>query len=153
MRRSIPLTISALAILLITHATVFAEHQDLKATPGLWKITYRTRIGGEPDPVILKWRCVSEEQMDDPASVFGRPMAGHGSCKKTSYTQASTTISWKYHCMDQSTILDTKGTITFATPLHYTGEITINGVVMGYPIEHVVAVEGDHRAACTSPEE
>src|SRR5271163_4670625 len=75
MRRTILWVISAVAILLTSNSVWPAGHEDLKATPGLWKITYRTQINGQPDPIIFKWRCVSEEQMDDPAAVFAKPAA------------------------------------------------------------------------------
>jgi uncharacterized membrane protein len=154
MHRSILLAIAAVAIPLCAGAaSAAAEHQELKATPGLWKITYRVRVSGQPDPVILKWRCVSEEQMDDPASAFARPLADQGTCQRSGYTQNSASMSWKYHCSSQDTILDSRGAIKFDTPLHYTGQVKISGMAMGFPIANVIAIEGDHRAACTSPED
>jgi hypothetical protein len=153
MRPSRLRVIFAIAISLTCTSARAAGHKEFIATPGLWKITYRTRINGQPDPVILKWRCVSEEQMEDPASVFAKPAAAHGSCQRTSYTQTGTTARWQYHCASGTTSLDSQGVIKFDTPLHYTGEIKLDGVVMGYPIQNVVTVEGVHRAACTSPED
>ena len=153
MRRTILWAISAAAILLASNPSWPAEHEELRATPGLWKITYRTQINGQPDPIVFKWRCVSEEQMDDPAAVFAKPAAANATCKQTSYKQTSTTVDWRYHCTTMTTILDTQGAIKFDTPLHYTGEIKVNGVAMGYPIENAIAVEGEHHAACTSPED
>lgn len=91
--------------------------------------------------------------MDDPATAFARPALMHGSCKLSHYAQTDTTVNWQYHCDSGSAALDSTGAIKFDTRLHYTGEVKINGVVMGYPVENVLAVEGVHRAACTSPED
>jgi Protein of unknown function (DUF3617) len=153
MRRPTICLLSVLAILLLANVAGTAEHEELQATPGLWKITYRVRIDGKPDPAILKWRCVSEEEMEDPALVFARPALVQGTCTRTSYRQTATAINWKYHCVSGPANLNTEGAINFDTHLHYTGHLRINGVVMGYPVQNVIAVEGEHRAACTSPED
>ena len=44
-----------------------------------------------------------------------------------------------------------QGSITFDNPQHYSGTVTLSGTILGYPINDVVHVEGEHEAACTSP--
>jgi hypothetical protein len=125
-----------------------SERDELEATPGLWKVTYHTQA----DPMIVKWRCISDEQIDDPWSAFAQ-LSPNKSCKRTSYTQTSKNISWKYTCTDATETVNSQGSITFDTRLHYSGVVKVDGVVMGYPIANTVAVEGVHRAACTSPDD
>ncbi|HTT74632.1 MAG TPA: DUF3617 family protein [Candidatus Binataceae bacterium] len=152
MGQSIIATLSLIVVASLA-SPVRGERVEFKATPGLWKVTYRTQVTGEPDPAIVKWRCVSEEQMDDPGTAFGKPAAPNGHCTRTSYSQTSKSISWKYACTGASAKLNSHGSITFDTRLHYTGKIKVEGTVMGYPIANTIAVEGVHRAACTSPED
>jgi hypothetical protein len=148
------LTISSMIVAAILSSPLRAsERDDLRATPGLWKITYRTSVSGQPDPTTFKWKCISEEQMDDPSTAFALPQALHAVCKRTFYTQTSKKISWRYTCSSDTATLHSQGSIAFDTPLHYIGKIKLEGVAMGYPIENVLAVEGVHRAACTSPED
>jgi Protein of unknown function (DUF3617) len=130
-----------------------SEHQSLKATPGLWKITYRTNVSGQSDPTLVRWRCISEEQMDNPAAAFAEPRFLHAACKRTAYSETSKSIKWRYTCTSETAILNSQGSITFDKPQHYTGEVKLDGVVMGYPMQNIVTLEGAHRAACTSPED
>jgi hypothetical protein len=153
MLRSTAAVLSVMIVLTLGVTASAGESNELRASPGLWKTVYRTQVGGLSDPATFKWRCISEEQMDDPATAFAKPATVPGSCTRTGYTQTKTSINWQYHCVSGATILDSRGAIKFDTPLHYTGAVKVSGVVMGYPIEEVVAVEGEHRAACTSPED
>ncbi|MGA2410179.1 MAG: DUF3617 family protein [Candidatus Binataceae bacterium] len=131
-----------------------AERDELKATPGLWKNVYRTQASGQPDPITVRWRCISEEQMDNPSVAFGMPMAAPPpACKRTAYSENSKSLSWRYTCVSGETTLNSQGLIAFDKPQHYTGEIKLDGVAMGYPIQNVIEVEGFHRAACTDPED
>jgi hypothetical protein len=131
-----------------------SEHDYLKATPGLWKVIYRTQAAGQPDPAIVKWRCVGGElQLDDPWSAFVQPPAPHETCKRISYSETSKSISWKYACISDTAKLNSEGSIRFDTTLHYTGEIKVDGDLMGYPVANTVTVEGIHRAACTTPDD
>ena len=153
MRQSIaPLLALIIGLTLFAPARA-AERDSLKATPGLWKITYHTTVSGQPDPITVKWRCISEEQMDDPSAAFARPAPLHAVCKRTAYSETTKSINWRYTCSSDTATLNSQGSITFDTPQHYTGQIKLDGVVMGYPMQNVVAVEGVHRAACTSPED
>jgi hypothetical protein len=151
---------STIAMLSIAIAAAMAnpvrasEHDYLKATPGLWKVTYRTQAAGQPDPAIVEWRCVGGElQLDDPWSSFVQPPAPHETCKRISYSETSKSISWKYNCTSDTATLNSQGSIKFDTTLHYTGEIKVDGNLMGYPVSNTVAVEGVHRAACTTPDD
>jgi uncharacterized protein DUF3617 len=158
MRQSTVTVFSAVLALIITASFAnpvrAAEHEYLKATPGLWKVNYRTQAPGQPDPAIVKWRCVGgEEQLDDPWSAFVQPPAPHETCKRISYSETSKSISWKSACTSDAAKLNTEGLIRFDTTLHYTGEIKVDGEVMGYPIANTVAVEGIYRAACTTPDD
>jgi len=153
MRQSIAIVLVLTVAATLSSPTRAAERNELKAAPGLWKTVYRASAAGQPDPVTLKWRCISEEQMDDPSTAFAMPPALHATCKRTAYTQTSEKISWRSICASASATLHSDGSITFDTPLHYAGKISLEGVVMGYPIADAIEVEGDHRAACTSPED
>jgi hypothetical protein len=156
MRQSIIAVLSVLLSLIVVASLANparCELYEFKATPGLWKTTYRSQIAGQPDPAIVKWRCVSDEQIDDPWSAFAQPPAPPKTCKRTSYSQTSNSISWKYSCIEPAAMLNSQGSIRFDTTLHYSGEIKVEGVVMGYPIANTIAVEGVHRAACTSPDD
>jgi hypothetical protein len=158
MRRSIKAMLAKSVIALAVGAALAYpvranESDDLKATPGLWKVTYRTQPAGQPDPAVVKWQCVSEKQMDDPATAFAMPPTLQATCKRTDYSQTSKMISWRHSCVSNSGTLHSEGSIAFDTPLHYAGKINIEGVVMGYPIANTIEVEGVHRAACTSPED
>jgi hypothetical protein len=154
MRQS-TITIISIAIAAAMASPVRAsEHDYLKATPGLWIVTYRTQAPGQPGPAIVKWRCVGGElQLDDAWSAFVQPPAPHETCKRISYSETSKSISWKSTCTSDTAKLNTEGSIRFDTTLHYTGVIKVEGEVMDYPITNTVAVEGVHRAACTTPDD
>jgi len=151
----IPIFSAMLSLIVVASLAnpVRAELFEFKATPGLWKVTYRTQAAGQPDPAVIKWRCVSDEQMEDPWSAFVKPLGPNETCKRTAYRQTSKSISWKSTCTSDAAKVNTQGSVTFDTTLHYTGEIKVEGEVMGYPIANAVMVEGVHRAACTSPED
>ena len=153
MRQSIAIVLVLSAAAALSSPTHAAERTELKASPGLWKTVYRTSAASQPDPITFKWRCISEEQMDDPATAFAIPQSLHATCKQTAYSQTSKKITWRYACTSDTATLHSDGSITFDTPLHYAGKINVEGVVMGYPITNAIEVEGVHRAACTSPED
>jgi hypothetical protein len=64
----------------------------------------------------------------------------------------STSLKRRLDCTGSSTIID-EGWIVFSAADHYTGKVELRGTLMGYPLDQTIAIEGQRRAACTSPQD
>jgi hypothetical protein len=64
----------------------------------------------------------------------------------------STSLKWRLDCTGSSTIID-EGSIVFSAADHYTGKVELRGTLMGYPLDQTIVIEGQRRAACTSPQD
>ena len=122
---------------------------EFKALPGLWKTTY-SPYAPHADPTV-DWHCVFEGS--DPWTNFAySPTPLDKSCKSEYSKRTSTSLKWRLACKSPSAITS-EGSITFSSADHYTGAVELRGMLMGYPIDQTVTLEGKRVAACTSPQD
>jgi len=144
-------TIGVLLVLAI--ALAFSQSADaddeFKALPGLWKTTY-SPYAPHANPTV-DWHCVFEDS--DPWTNFAySPTPLDKSCKSEYSKRTSTSLKWRLACKSPSAITS-EGSITFSSADHYTGAVELRGMLMGYPIDQTVTLEGKRVAACTSPQD
>jgi hypothetical protein len=141
------IALAALIIMLAIAVNAIAD--EFGATPGLWKTTLRRQHADRTEIPLIQWHCVAEES--SPWIAFAQlDVPPQTPCKRTAFIRGETTLRWRLECSGQFAITN-QGSITFDNPLHYTGIVTLSGTIMGYPVNDVISVEGDHEAACTSP--
>ena len=128
---------------------------EFVALPGLWKTTSAVR--GASDPLRSVWHCVDEGA--DPWVSYAqiRDLPGMV-CSRTSLQRDSTSLKWRMQChgagLEESRdSINSEGAVIFDSAQHYTGWIRINGLLMGYPVDNTVDIDGSRQAACTSPED
>jgi hypothetical protein len=123
--------------------------EELAALPGLWKTTIKTGTTGNAVPSQVSWRCVAEDA--DPWISYARlPVLPHESCERKDFVRTSTSLTWRLDCTGEFEVIN-EGSIIFDSAQHYTGTVKLTGTLMGYPIDDTLRLEGEHRAACTSP--
>ena len=143
---------AGLVIFVISLASPLGIHADdeFKAMPGLWKTTLlRSNSASHASPIV-NWHCVDEGS--DPWTNFAFSIPLDKSCKRTYSSRTSTSLKWRLDCTGSPTITD-EGSIVFTSADHYTGQVELRGTLMGYPLDQTIAVEGQRRAACTSPQD
>lgn len=141
--------IALAASIIILMLAVKAKGHEFAATPGLWKTTLRRQHSIQKEPPLVEWHCVAENAT--PWVAFARlDVPPQASCKRINFVRESTSLKWRLECSGQFAITN-QGSIVFDKPTHYTGTVMLSGTVMGYPINDVIRVEGEHEAACTSP--
>jgi hypothetical protein len=143
----------ALILLLLTRlpSITNALADDFEAMPGLWKTTLSIGESSRHDPTYIQWHCVDEGA--DPWIAFARlPVLPHESCTRKGFVRTDTSLKWHLDCTGEFSITH-QGSLVFDSARHYTGRVELTGTVMGYPVEEVLRVEGERRAACTSPQD
>jgi hypothetical protein len=151
-QRNLKAVAVGLLFLVINLASPLGIHADdeFKAMQGLWKTTLlRSNSASQTSPSV-NWRCVDEGS--DPWTNFAFLIPLDKSCKRTYSYRTSTSLKWRLDCTGLSTITD-EGSIVFSAADHYTGKIQLRGTLLGYPIDQAIMVEGQRRAACTSPQD
>jgi hypothetical protein len=115
-----------------------ADPGDFQAMPGLWKITMHTVTGGHVDKTIVKWRCLDDGA--DPWKVFVDVLVPDPTCQRAGERRMSTALAWNVSCLGKSG----NGHIELDSPMHYTGDVTLNG-------QDALQIEAQRYAACTGP--
>jgi hypothetical protein len=115
-----------------------ADPGDFQAMPGLWKITMHTVTGGHADKTIVKWRCLDDGA--DPWKVFVDVLVPDPTCQRSGEHRMSTALAWNATCSGKSG----KGHIELDSPMHYIGDVTLNG-------QDALQIEAQRYAACTGP--
>lgn len=136
---------AALAALLLCGA---AGADQFGAMNGLWKTTYQVEGGWDkaPEP---RWRCAVEGE--DPWLSYAQLRQPPGySCRRTSFERTGSALKWRWECAGPEPF-SSEGALTFDTPKHYSGEVTLSGSLLDYPLRTRLKVEGSRVAACTSP--
>lgn len=147
MRNLVAATIMLIALI----PPVTAQADEFKAMPGLWKTILRAHNADKATPSHVQWQCVIEDE--NPFIAFARlPLVAHETCARKTFTRRSTSLQWRLDCTGGFTLTN-EGSLNFDSAKHYTGTVKLNGMVMGYPIDEVLSVEGWHKAACTSPQD
>jgi hypothetical protein len=142
--------LAAVAVLLvIIFLPLKGPAEEFKALPGLWKTTLHAQGKNKATPSHVQWHCVIEDE--NPFIAFARlPMVAHETCQRKSLVRRSTSLQWQLDCTGDFTLTN-EGSLNFDTAKHYTGTVKLTGMVMGYPIDEILSVEGSRFAACTSP--
>lgn len=125
---------------------------SLKVEPGLWKSTITTSRKGKSATPHTSQRCVTQQDIDDFGNKLGEQhYSPQANCQRTSFKETSNSVDFKYECTGQFT-LTSQGSIKFDSPTHYMGTITVNGNVMGHPMDNSTTMEGTRVGACTGNE-
>jgi hypothetical protein len=147
MKRVLALT----TLLLVGFVLTKARADDFEAMPGLWKTTLRNEHSSQSDSPDIQWHCVDEGA--NPWIAFARlPVLPHETCQRKGFVRTDTSLKWHLECTGEFSLVN-QGSLVFDSARHYTGRVQLTGAVMGYPIREVLLVEGERRAACTSPQD
>lgn len=118
-----------------------ADPGDFAAMPGLWKIVATPVEHGRHGKPVIEWRCVDEGA--DPWGAFAViPLPALAPCQRSNQHRSRTELTWEVSCGGNS---QGRGRVGFDSAEHYSA-----GIVLQDSGE-IVHVEGQRRAACTSP--
>jgi hypothetical protein len=134
----------ALCLLAVLFTLPAVHADEFGAMPGLWKSVYTLAsdaAGNAPPP---RWHCVDEAA--DPWVAYAQLPAERPLCKSARYERTLSSIKWKVACG----AAPSEGALVFDSPKHYSGTISTGGAKGGAP-RITLRVEGERRAACTSP--
>jgi hypothetical protein len=120
------------------------------AMPGLWKTTFEDLDAKAPAAAPQpRWHCADEQA--DPWLEYAQLREPKGySCKRVSFERTLSTLKWKLACEGPSSYTS-EGSLVFDSPKHYSGTVTLGGMLQEYPWQTRLKVEGNRVAACTSP--
>ena len=119
---------------------------EFLAMPGLWQTTLKVKAGA----ATTQWHCVDEEV--DPWRSFVPLPEGLSPklCERTDSQRTATTLQWQMACKGPAPFTS-EGQLNFDSALHYTGHVVETRQVDGKAQKQSIAVEGQRRAACTTP--
>lgn len=124
----------AVVMLVLFITTLAAQAQDYNVEPGLWEMTYRTRVEGVPDEMAstmqkgpkVKRECVTRDNMDF------KPQNMGGGCKYTTISQSASRVAWDIRCQAKQQNSTGRGEINFnGTTLNGWFELNMQGGPMG----------------------
>ncbi|MDB5971275.1 MAG: hypothetical protein JWQ90_3725 [Hydrocarboniphaga sp.] len=129
-----------------------ARADEFGAMPGLWKTTLQVQSADGAQQPIVEWHCVDEDA--DPWIDFARlpQTSADTSCKRSAFERSATALQWQMSCAIPGP-LNSSGRIVFDAPQHYTGTVTTDGRLLGFPLHSVTSMTGERLAACTSPKD
>ncbi|MDB5975109.1 MAG: hypothetical protein JWR07_1869 [Nevskia sp.] len=116
---------------------------EFGAMPGLWKTIYSLEAGKTGTAPPLRWHCVDEAA--DPWQAYAELDTSLHACKSATYERSLSALKWHMACG----ATPSEGSLVFDSPKHYSGTITTLGG-KGAP-RRTLHVEGERKAACTSP--
>ena len=137
---------------LLCSGVIAAAHADsFGAMPGLWGTTYQVQQDAAQSPAVAqpRWHCVDEDA--DPWLEFAQLRVPKGySCKRVSFDRTVSSLKWRLECSGPTSFVN-EGALVFDSPKHYSGEVRLSGSLMDYPVQTRIKLEGNRKAACTSP--
>ena len=141
-------TSRAVAILLLAGLASPAAAQNA-IEPGLWKVTTKVLMNGNPTPVEVKTRCITPEQAADVVKTFSPAYAVmNAECKRDEPKFEGGKLSWRLVCKGQLDT-DVSGEFNFSNPKHYTAIVVTKGWLAGQQVvDSSGAIEGEHTGAC-----
>ena len=141
-------TSRAVAILLLAGLASPAAAQST-IEPGLWKVTTKVLMNGNPTPVEVKTRCITPEQAADVVKTFSPAYAVmNAECKRDEPKFEGGKLSWRLVCKGHLDT-DVSGEFNFSNPKHYTAIVVTKGWLAGQQVvDSSGAIEGEHTGAC-----
>lgn len=141
-------TSRAFALLLLAGLASPAVAQST-IEPGLWKVTTKVLMNGNPTPVEVKTRCITPEQAADVVKTFSPAFAVmNAECKRDEPKFEGGKLSWRLVCKGQLDT-DVSGEFNFSNPKHYTAIVVTKGWMAGQQVvDSSGAIEGEHTGAC-----
>jgi hypothetical protein len=139
-------SVSAAAIAIFLLAPAVPAHA-VEPQPGQWKTTIKTEVSGRPPREISHERCVTPEMIKDPESTFMRDDANAQRDCKRSFKKGDSTLSWTIECSGKMT-MSGSGSMTFDSPIHYSGFFKVFGNTGDQPFEIVTQMEGERVGDC-----
>lgn len=126
---------------------------SIKAQPGLWKVTVTTTRSGQSTPPHTSEHCLTQKELDTFSDKFAnaQKISPEENCQRASFNQTATSVDWKYTCTGKFN-MTSEGAVKFDKPTHYTGVVTMNGVLSGHDISNSTAMEGTRIGECTGKE-
>lgn len=117
--------------------------------PGLWKVTTKVLMNGNPTPVEVKTRCITPEQAADVVKTFSPAYAVmNAECRRDEPKFEGGKLSWRLVCKGQLDT-DVSGEFNFSNPRHYTAIVVTKGWLAGQQVvDSSGAIEGEHTGAC-----
>lgn len=115
----------ALLLPLITAPSAFAQALE----PGRWRIM-TTPISGPITPPQVATRCLTPDDVADPAKTFGPQVATENSeCKRTEFKLEPSGLTWRLQCRGQLD-MDVAGQFIFDSTTRYSAFITTKATML-----------------------
>jgi hypothetical protein len=125
-----------------------AHAQSERIEAGLWKVTTRLVMNGNPMPVEVKNRCLSAEQAGDLAGTFGPEVSSVNTECKSERAFKDGRLQWMMQCRGQIDI-DVSGDFTFDNAKRYSATVATKAFMAGRKVaDSSAAIEGEHAGAC-----
>ena len=125
-----------------------ASAQSERIESGLWKVTTRLVMNGNPMPVEVKNRCLSAEQAGDLAGTFGPEVTSVNTECKSERAFKGGRLQWTMQCRGQIDI-DVSGDFSFDNAKRYSATVATKAFMGGRKVaDSSAAIEGEHAGAC-----
>jgi Protein of unknown function (DUF3617) len=133
------------AALLATGARVIAADA---LQPGLWKVVTRVEMNAMQAPAEVKTRCLKPDDARDLEKTFAPEYRVQGStCERMNVQWSGQKMSWRIQCTGPLS-MDVAGAYEFDTPQHYTGVVTMLGLMAGREMRSRTTLEGERVGEC-----
>ena len=140
--------IPALTIAAVLLAAMPAAQADgLEA--GMWQLTTKGEMNGQPMPPQQSMRCLRPEDVADLDKTFS-PVFGtvNSACERVEHEATPQRVKWRLICKGQVD-MDVAGEFVFETPQRYVAMVATSASMMGRPMQSSRSViEATHVGAC-----
>lgn len=126
-----------------------APAHAIEPQAGQWKTTVKTQISGRPPHEVSHARCITPAMIKDPETTFMRNDTNTQNECKRSVKKGDSGFSWTFECTGKMTMTGS-GSMTFDSPIHYTGSFKIFGNAGDHPFEAVTQMEGERIGDCAN---
>jgi hypothetical protein len=116
--------------------------------PGLWKVVTRPEVNAMPGPAETKTRCLKPEDVQDLERTFAPEYRVQGAtCERMELQWSGQKLSWRIRCTGALS-MDVAGTYEFDGPRHYSGVVTLVGLMAGREMRSRTTLEGERIGEC-----
>ncbi len=140
--------IPALTIVAMLLASMTAAQAD-GLDAGMWQLTTRAEINGQPMPPQQSMRCLRPEDVADLDKTFS-PVFNtvNSACERTEHEATPQRVKWRLICKGQVD-MDVAGEFVFETPQRYVAAVATSASMLGRPMQSSRSViEASRVGAC-----
>ena len=117
--------------------------------PGLWQVISRTQTGGVIGPPHESSKCLTPQDVADPATTFS-PISRtvNSTCAPIERSLAGSRLTWRLTCKGQLD-MELIGEFNFDSPRHYTATVQSKAAMAGMPmVDSQENIEARWLSAC-----